>query len=1461
MLKREVWNNVLTLPWRNFRLPLFALAIILIASSVGDLKKTQGQSSSTCNLAYQENTFWNVGFQGQVTIMNSGPAINGWTVTFTFPDASQTIYELWNGVFTQTGQNVTVTNASYNASIPTGGSVSFGFNANWSGSHPAPTGLTLNGVSCGGGGGGPTIQTSVTTLNVNEGASAQFGVKLSSAPASNVTVNVARLSGDTDLTVSGGATLTFTPTNFGTFQNVTISAAEDADSTNGSAVFRVSSTGLPNVDVTANEVDNDPAAIAIQTSVTTMNVNEGASVQFGVRLASAPASNVTVNVARLSGDTDLTVSAGGTLTFTPTNFGTFQNVTISAAEDADTTNGTAVFRASGTGLTSADVTINEVDNDSAPIAIQTSVTTLSVNEGASAQFGVRLASAPTSNVTVNVARLSGDTDLTVSAGGTLTFTPTNFGTFQNVTISAAEDADSANGTAIFRASGTGLTNADVNVSEVDNDPVVIAIQTSVATLNVNEGASAQFGVRLASAPASNVTVNVARLSGDTDLTVSGGATLTFTPANFGTFQNVTISAAEDADSTNGTAVIRASATGLTSADVNVSEVDNDPILIQTSVATLNVNEGATAQFGVRLATAPASNVTVTVARLSGDTDLTVSAGGTLTFTPTNFGTFQNVTISAAEDVDLTNGSAVFRASGTGLTNADVTANEVDNDAPIQILTNIIRPPLVAIENDSGQVGLRLASAPPTNVTVTLTRVSGDANLKVVLPGTVTFTPTDFATFKNVAISAAEDANITNETAVFRASGTGLTSVDFNVSSFDNDGLPVAQRTFTTMLNGASEVPPVVTPATGTSSIIISPDETSALVNLNWTGLSAPETAAHLHGPAPPGNNAGVVLDEDMPLGPVVNFLWDFHPEGGLTTQGLIDALKGGQLYTNVHSANNPGGEIRGWFFVVDPGGGGGGGGTSGGLPDAARFLEQATFGPTVAETNRVLGLVPNNFNASLDAWLNEQFAAPITGYGNLVQLPQAGTFVNFPVKLQFFRNAMTGQDQLRQRVAWALSQIVVAANVGDQDTTGNPTAMVSQYHDILLRNAFGSYKTLLSEMSVSPIMGTYLTLVNSQKRNTVTNTQPDENFARELWQLFTIGTFRLNPDGTVMLDGQGRPLETYTITEIQESARALTGWNYAPAAGQPNQGNNNPLNPFAPMITNPANHDTGSKTLLSFQAGQPGQVIQANQTVEQDLASVIDNAFMHPNVGPFIGRQLIQHLVTSNPSPAYVARITAVFNNNGSNQRGDLKAVVRAILMDQEARGDSKADPAYGKLREPAIFLTHLFRALTCAGQTLSLNCTGGMWGIPQRSRRMGQDVFSPPSVFSYYQPDFRVVVNGQSIFAPPAQILTTSTIIERLNLLHEFLFAPPIQPGSDPNPTGTPTTSVVFDFAPWDQLAPNPASLVDNLNMRLMHGSMSPQMRQTVIDAVTSIQNNNRLRVQTAIYTIASSMQYQVQR
>jgi uncharacterized protein (DUF1800 family) len=646
-------------------------------------------------------------------------------------------------------------------------------------------------------------------------------------------------------------------------------------------------------------------------------------------------------------------------------------------------------------------------------------------------------------------------------------------------------------------------------------------------------------------------------------------------------------------------------------------------------------------------------------------------------------------------------------------------------------------------------------------------------------------------------------------------------------------------TFVTNLTGASEVPPVSPAGTGTATLLLAPDERAALVSVSFSNLTSPQTAGHVHGPADPGTNGPIIFDLDMPLGQVTNRLWVFAPIGNLTVADIVAALKAGRLYTNIHTANNPNGETRGWFPPIVNQGGCSESSGSGGPSDIARLLEQATFGPTQAEIARVTQV------GGIEAWIDDQFNQPASNYQSLVQL-QAGQFVSYPVKLRFFQNAMRNPDQLRQRVAFALSQIVIAADIGNQDGTGDPTAMVQQYNDILTRNAFGNYRTVLREMSVSPIMGTYLTLVNSKKAQA--SAQPDENYIRELWQLFSIGTFKLNIDGTLQLDGQGRPLETYTIAEIQEGARALTGWVYAPRAGQPAGA----FNPFAPMVTNESEHDTGAKMLLSGSAGPVS--IPGGRTTTQDLDSVIDNVFNHPNVGPFIGRQLIQHLVTSNPSPSYIARVATVFNNNGQGVRGDLKAVVKAILMDPEARGNAKCSPTYGKLREPVLFLTHLFR---------SLDCTGGMWGIPQVSRSLGQNVFSPPDVFNFYQPDFRIVADGQTIFAPPAQILTTSTIIQRENFLNDFLNGQ-VQAGGDPNPVGPDTTTVVIPaslLSSLDGLAPNAGQLVDALNQRLMHGTMSPVERQLVMDAVTSVGNNNRERVRTAIYIIASSMQYQVQR
>src|SRR5262249_6979230 len=302
-----------------------------------------------------------------------------------------------------------------------------------------------------------------------------------------------------------------------------------------------------------------------------------------------------------------------------------------------------------------------------------------------------------------------------------------------------------------------------------------SIITSVSTLNVQQGQSAQFGIRLSAAPSSNVSVTVARVSGNTDLSVTSGGTLTFTPTNFATQQTVTVSAGTTG---TGTADIRVSAPGLTSVDVTATEIANSVPMILTSVNAINVPEGGSAQYGVSLSAAPAGNVTVTVARASGDTNISVTGGCPLTFTPAIFSTQQQVTVSAPAPATTVTQTAVIRASAPGLANADVTATEIA-PPPIAILTDQTRT-MPVIEGGSAQFGVKLASAPNTNVTVTVSRSSGTTDLSVTAGATLTFTPANFNTFQKVTIGAAQNTGIVNETAVFQASGPNLTSANVNV---------------------------------------------------------------------------------------------------------------------------------------------------------------------------------------------------------------------------------------------------------------------------------------------------------------------------------------------------------------------------------------------------------------------------------------------------------------------------------------------------------------------------------------------------------------------------------------------------------------------------------------------------------------------------------------------------------
>ncbi len=380
-------------------------------------------------------------------------------------------------------------------------------------------------------------------------------------------------------------------------------------------------------------------------------------------------------------------------------------------------------------------------------------------------------------------------------------------------------------------------------------------------------------------------------------------------------------------------------------------------------------------------------------------------------------------------------------------------------------------------------------------------------------------------------------------------------------------------------------------------------------------------------------------------------------------------------------------------------------------PSAARrFLEQAAFGPSPPDAAHVQTI-------GFQAWLNEQFAMPVvSNYNPLLNTSQSG------MPAYFLANAVTNADQLRQRVAFALSQIFVTSIttvIWNQD--------MIPYQHMLINDAFTNYRQILGDVTLSPAMGEYLNMANNAKANPAAGTVANENYAREVMQLISTGDVLLNQDGTLQLDGSGNPVPTYLQTDVTELARVLTGWTYAQPPGAPvNWGAY--ITENGPMVYYAPEHDYGSKTLLG------GHVAPANLSPDVDLSQALDNLANHPNTAPFISKQLIQHLVKSNPSPAYVQRVASVFASN----KGDMKTVITAILLDPEARANDAGgnDQATdGHLQEPALMLPGLVRAF--GGQMTPANY------YASNMADMGQDIYNAPSVFNYYSPNFTVAARA----------------------------------------------------------------------------------------------------------------------
>jgi uncharacterized protein (DUF1800 family) len=500
---------------------------------------------------------------------------------------------------------------------------------------------------------------------------------------------------------------------------------------------------------------------------------------------------------------------------------------------------------------------------------------------------------------------------------------------------------------------------------------------------------------------------------------------------------------------------------------------------------------------------------------------------------------------------------------------------------------------------------------------------------------------------------------------------------------------------------------------------------------------------------------------------------------------------------------------------------------------AARFLDQTSFGPTATTISHVELI-------GLQAALTEQFNQGTTQFS---EPPSPDTavcgFTNWRcTQSEFLNVAVWGPDQFRQRVAMALSEIFVAPIVQDN--------AMPFYLNTLAGDAFTNYRTIMQDATLSPAMGDYLNMVNSGKPPT--GQIANENFGRENMQLFSLGVNLLNSDGSLQTDGSGNPIPTYTELQVEAFARAYTGWTFANPDGSTPSSFNYTSNWLHFMVPVENKHDTTSKTLLN------GTTLPAGQTAEQDLKGALDNIFAHPNIGPFVCRQLIQHLVTGDPSPAYVSRVAAVFADNGSGVRGDMKAVLTAIIMDSEARagdvqtGDqADTNPAVdgGHLREPLLWAMNLLRGLNAA-QTPA-NSYSYVNFMSSTMASVGEAPFNQSSVFNYFPPSY--IIPQTTLNAPEFSLENTGSVVPRMSIADKVIHNEDSAPVIDLS-----ATSVI------GQQASDPTQLVDYLGMLFMHSQMPSDMRTALIETITAIPATDlQSRAEVAVFLVVTSSQYKI--
>lgn len=542
--------------------------------------------------------------------------------------------------------------------------------------------------------------------------------------------------------------------------------------------------------------------------------------------------------------------------------------------------------------------------------------------------------------------------------------------------------------------------------------------------------------------------------------------------------------------------------------------------------------------------------------------------------------------------------------------------------------------------------------------------------------------------------------------------------------------------------------------------------------------------------------------------------------------------------------------------------------------EAARFLLHAQFSASEAEIADVRA-------RGYGAWLDEQFAMPLgqSGWDWLVEKGYStidtneNFFANGSYRHMIWYHMMQSPDAVRKRWALALSEVFVVSWRGIKDVMNWDSFAMADYWDLLCRNAFGNYRQLLEDLTLNPAMGAFLSTRGNAKEDPATGRLPDENYAREVMQLFSLGLYNLNLDGTVQRNAQGQPIESYTSEDVSQLARVFTGYHHDLSSGffnspkPPHLRVNNLPSARGRMVLDPNQHSLLEKRFL-------GVVIPAGTPAPQDLRMALDTLANHPNVAPFLARQFIQRMVTSNPSPAYVQRVAQVFNNNGAGVRGDLKAVLRAILLDEEARGPAGlTSPTFGKLREPMLRVAQW-------GRTFKLRSLRGTWKMMidawSPTTDIAQYPLDPPSVFSYYRPGYvppGTAMAAVGATAPEFQIVNESTVASWANLVagfavNGFFVRAPEQRNNPLNPTPTDGFDLVPDYSVEKTLVTDPEKLVQRFNLLLCAGQLSDATVQLIVNALRADRiradapdSFKQIHIGRALLFVMCSADYLVQR